>query len=468
MATVRSLAACIALLLVAAPVHAGGFATARFGGEHGHPTTDSPTAIYYNPAGLALGQGTRLFIESLLVYRSASYDRPPEAIDNITDTGQGTPTEAIGANAGEATLGNFLASPFLGAVTDFGVPNLGVGLAFFVPFGGQASWDRNEDWEGSEQYPGAVDGVQRWSTIEGEIRELFLSASAAYRLPEPRLSFGLAVNVIREEVNTVRARLPTGTDDLVGPDGRIVEGRSLVDTSNTTLSLGAGVIWEPLDQLWLGLSYQSQPGFGASTQQGTLTNKFGQVPVDSSEIDLRQDLPDIVRLGGRYRPTPRSEIRLSGDYTRWSVMDDQCLTDALNPNAECALDEDGGLTAESEGVIVNINRDWQDTFGVRGGGSYWPTPELEIAGGIAYDSNAVPDDTLDAALMDMNKLIGVLGARYQLGQVLLNLSYTHVYYFTRTVEPRDMPPPAPSRVPDGAGTYSQTIGLLNVGALVSF
>ena len=46
-------AAFLAPLALTASAQASGFGTARFGGEHGHPTTDNPTAIYYNPAGLA-------------------------------------------------------------------------------------------------------------------------------------------------------------------------------------------------------------------------------------------------------------------------------------------------------------------------------------------------------------------------------------------------------------------------------
>jgi len=34
--------------------HAGGFSTARFGGERGHAATDHVSAVYYSPAGLAL------------------------------------------------------------------------------------------------------------------------------------------------------------------------------------------------------------------------------------------------------------------------------------------------------------------------------------------------------------------------------------------------------------------------------
>ena len=52
-----------AAFLLAAQADASGLSTARFGGVHGHPTTSNPTAIYYNPAGIGLSDGTNIFVD---------------------------------------------------------------------------------------------------------------------------------------------------------------------------------------------------------------------------------------------------------------------------------------------------------------------------------------------------------------------------------------------------------------------
>ena len=66
-----ALGAGAALLAIAwsGSAHASGFASARFGGEHGHPTTDNATAIYYNPAGIALSKGTHIFVDATTALR---------------------------------------------------------------------------------------------------------------------------------------------------------------------------------------------------------------------------------------------------------------------------------------------------------------------------------------------------------------------------------------------------------------
>lgn len=471
------LAAAGASLLFVTEAAAGGFAVARFGGEQAHPANGHPTSIYFNPAGLSLESGTRIYVEGLFAYRNATYDRPEDAIDHVVNEGDaeaGTPADAVGANSGTAHLSNLLVAPFGAVVSDLGVKNLGVGLALYAPFGGQAKWDQNAAFEGSSEYPGAADGVQRWATIDGILQVLYVTAAASYTLPGPRLSFGVSANLVQSKVETVRARTLAGRDDLVGPNGAALEGRSLLDVSGTDIAFGAGVIWQPADDLWIGASYQSQPGLGEQRLSGELTNKFGSGTTDTSNVLLVQELPDVIRAGVRYRMSPL-ELRLQGDYTRWRVFENQCLV-ADMPDSNCALTPDGAITADASGVIVNVRRDYDDTFGVRAGASYDVSQQLEVGGSVAYDSNAVPDSTIDASLMDMDKIIANAGVGYQvLDRVRLNANLLHVIYFEREVaaRPRDsMGTPIgfepPSAAPDGAGTYQQSVTVLALGLDYAF
>lgn len=474
----RSIPIIVSLVLSAAalPARAGGFFTAHYAGEQGHVATDNPTAIYFNPAGLALGVGWRIYAEGILAWRTVEYRRPESAISNVVGdgAGAGTPDSGVAANSGKATLSNLAASPFLAVVTDLGVPNLGVGVGAYVPFGGQATWDKNDAFDDDEQYPGAVDGVQRWATIEGELRSLYTTLAGAYRLPGPRLSIGAGINFTVSNVYTVRARTPQGNDDLVNAAGDAAEGRSLIDVSGFALAASLGVNWEAMPGLWLAASYQSQPGFGNSTQSGTLTNKFGAGSTDPTDIRFEQELPDVYRLGARYRPNDRIELRLAGDLQRWSVFENQCLLDGeADPGAKCKLEEDGSPSEEGQPIIVNIPRQWKDTYGVRVGASYWLIPALEISGGVAFDSTAVPDKTIDASLLDQNKVFARAGVRWAAipDQLLLGLTVNNVFYFRREVEARedgDIGTISPSTVPDGAGTYKSNVLFFNLGAEYRF
>src|SRR3954469_22533555 len=88
------------VLSLAHDVEASGFASARFGGEHGNPTETNPTALYYNPAGIAFSEGTHLFIDGSLAIRHATWTHA-KSVHDVAE-----PAGAEGANFGKASLTN--------------------------------------------------------------------------------------------------------------------------------------------------------------------------------------------------------------------------------------------------------------------------------------------------------------------------------------------------------------------------
>ncbi|NUP11598.1 MAG: hypothetical protein HOW73_36595 [Polyangiaceae bacterium] len=464
------------LLLTASEAEASGFGTARFGGEHGHPTTDNPTALYYNPAGIAEDTPgfekkfwrVKIFADANLALRWASWSHANNPDSDIPE-----PEGASGANTGEATLFNAVAAPAAAATMQ--IENFAFGIGFFVPLGGSSSWSKNPDFEGSSEFPGPVDGVQRWHTIDGTIRSLYFTVGAAYDILD-RVSIGATLNIIRSEVFTVRAREVSGTNNIE------TEGRSLIDVGGWNASFGIGVIGEIApEKVWVGFSYQAQPGMGQMDMEGTLTNKLTTGEPSTERVRLLQELPDIYRLGVRARPVKDVEIRVFGDMTNWSTFKNQCIVPetVVDPesgeeiaNEQCDVEEDGSPTPGSLGPpIINIQRDWGPAFGLRAGGSYWVIPAVEVFVGAGYDSNAVPDRTLEPALTDFQKASVAGGARFQFGEIFgADVSYTHIFYVPRDTTGQSEFPDFenPTKSPDSGGRYTQTIGVINVNAMASF
>ncbi len=458
-----SLGAATALVTaLTVPARAGGFGTAQFGGAHGNAASDSLTSIFYNPAGLALGEGTRVYVEGLFAYRRADYARDPGAIDR---PGDGTPDgDGIAANSGAAKLRNQIVSPFAGAAIQLG-KSLTIAAGLYVPFGGQAKWSPVDKWKGNQQYPGALDGPQRWSATEGKQQAIFYTLAAAYATPDKKLTFGGGINVIQGAISLTRARNITGTDDLVNPDGSISEGRSLIEVSGITASVSLGLIARVSDEAIIGISYQSRPIPGGQDLDGTLTNRFGTSAPAVQDVQFRQDLPDSLRGAVEWQHK-KVALRASAEYTRWSAFKEQCLVDATMP-ASCQFLPSGALDTENggEGVLVNLPRNWLDNFAVSAGGSWWPSSALELSLNFKFDSNAIPDETLDPALMDSDKLVSMVGARWTKGKITVDLSLANVAYAKRTTAPRAVDPEAPGKNPDMAGTFQQSVNfaLLGIG-----
>lgn len=457
-------------LLASAPAIAGGFAVARFGGERGHAASDHITSIYYNPAGLALGDGIRIYAEGTLAFRSVDYSRDVNAIDN---PGTGTPDALIETNSGKNELRNWVASPFLGGAIEI-IDGLSFGAGFYVPYGGQAKWGQVDRFANNQQSPGALDGSQRWASIEGSQRAVYLTAALAWRSPGGRVAIGAGFNYIQNSLDLTRARNLDGSDDIVfgsgSAMGELSEGRSLLQVSGATPGASIGAMVHVTPCFRVGASYQSQPNFGQMELEGELTNRFGASTVfEPLPVKLEQELPDQVRIAAEWNAFHRGSLRFGVDYVRWSTFEDQCLIETTSGVGKCALNPDGSIDTANGGadVLVYIPRDWKDNFQLRAGGSYFPTDALELNGGLSFDSNAVPDETLETALIDANKVIGTIGTVYDMGMISIEGTLGGVYYQSRTTDPRpDVPVlQRPGRNPDMAGDYDQFVvyGLLGVG-----
>lgn len=472
------IATAAAILSTSGTADASGFAAARFGGERGNPTEFNPSALYYNPAGIGFSTGTNVMIDLNTAFRTAEVDRPSDVIDNQTpfpeDAAQNA--AALDANSGVGTLSNTIMSPMFGVTTDFGLDiPLRAGVAFYAPFGGQAVWDKNEDAD--PQFPGAVDGSQRWYSIDGTIRTLALTAGAAYQIEPLRLSVGLGANVYMNTIETLRARNSDGSDDLESA-GSLKEGRSLVSVTSTDYGLGVGVMWEAIrKKAYLGLSYQTRPNFSGDMElEGTMQTYLGAGAPNKSDVILTSSLPDILRLGFRMRPKFAYEFRLFGDYTRWSALEQQCLVDSSIDDIDraCQFNDDGSFAnpdADTGKVIQNLSRKWEDSFGVRAGASYWFNKALELQVGAGYDSNAIPDEALDAALMDADKFTATLGVHYEFTDwVALAITATNVFYAERdtTQASGNNDLVLPARQPGNQGVYTQNIFLLNSNLQLNF
>lgn len=438
------------LCLGARSAAASGFSVARFSGEHGHPTTDNPTALYFNPAALR-SQRFELFVDGLFGSRRVTYTRAPRPSDAADAPG------AEGANVGRATLANALASPSLWVALPLS-PRLSLAAGLFTPFGGPISWDERKSFVGSP-YPGPVDGVTRYHAIEGLSISTYGSLGASYALAGSGLRLGVALNGVYSRIEDVRAWSGGG-------NGVVGEGRSLLQVDGLAWSFGAGAFYEDEAKRWrLGLSYQSRPNVAGGIElAGRLVNDIGGP--SSADVDLHEDLPDVLRLGVAYRARPNLELRAFASWERWSAFERQCITDA---GRACDILPSGGQPNGGH-VLQNVPRNFHDGFEARLGASVWTSPGLELFSGLGVMSAAVPEQTLEASLPDFVGVTFSLGALGRVSDALsVGGSLSHIVSPPRDVRKSALQDYAlPSRLPDASGHYTQSISYADVNVRVRF
>ena len=498
--TATTLAALLGTTLWAGEAEASGVSTARFGGEHGHPTTSNATGIYYNPGAIALSKGTHIFVDGLIALRKVKYTRPDSAVNNqlgVDSQPNISLDYADGANNGEANLFNVAGAPFLGITSDFGTDFIYGGAAVYVPFGGGAKWSNNEAFRDDPDFGGAVDGVQRWHAIDGSLRSFYFTGAIAFKIKAAaNLTLGFSGSAIYSSIDTVRARNADGTDNLVSgndPDNfTLKEGRSWLQASGWQGGFAAGFTVQPVkDVFWIGGSYTSQPNVtGGMALRGTLTNVFTTGMVSPTDIEITQSYPDIVRLGFRVRPIEKLELRIFADYTRWSVFDKQCVMileldettgEPTNDDRSCEFDNpEAGLTDPSnfggpgDGVVdvtQHLPRFYKDAGGVRVGVGYWFIPELETYVGLGYDSSAIPVEMVEPTLFDMDKISVSIGALWQAHKhVAIGATVGQIIYLTLDTKGRNLlnEHASPTRQPSADGVYQQWLTLGNLYLDIGF
>jgi long-chain fatty acid transport protein len=438
---------CFALTcLWAGPAPASGFSVARFSGEHGHPTTDNPTALYFNPAALR-PKRLELFVDGLFGLRHVTYTRTQQPSDAADVPG------AEGANVGRASLDNLLASPSLWLALPIS-SRFSLAAGVFTPFGGPISWDKRAAFE-SAPYPGPLDGVTRFHAIEGLSITSYGSLGGSYAVGDSGLRLGLALNAVYTRIQDVRAWSGGG-------NGVAGEGRSLLDVDGLTWGVGLGAFYEDEAKRWrLGVSYQSRPSFaGGFKLRGKLSNNIGGP--SSAKVELHEDLPDIVRFGVAYQAQKNLELRAFGAWERWSAFSKQCVTQA---GAACEILPNGGQPNGGE-VLQNVPRNFRDAFEGRLGLSVWTSPAWELFSGLGVMTTAVPTATLEASLPDFFGVTFSLGARARVSDsVSVGGSLSHIVSPPRDAHSRFQAYALPSKLPDASGHYTQSVSYadLNVG-----
>ena len=402
---------------------AAGFATQTFGGEHGSVVETNPTALYYNPGALGFSSGSAIGLYGALALHGMSWSHNHQP-DEVSGTASSDQTDT-----GKAQLLNVFGGASLAGTTHL-TKNLVIAGGFFAPFFGISHWAKDNDFNGAKSFPQAYDGIQRWFGIDGKIEVLYFSLGAAYKLGP--LSIGATGNFISSTFANYQARNTAshGLPDMYN------EGRSYFDVQGYNGSFGIGAMLQAIpDQLFIGASYQAQPGLGEQKLDGDLYITPPTGVQTHTLVTLHQSLPDIIRVGARFHPKSIPwEFRLYGDYTRWSQLTHQCLTSKGSP---CDIDASTGaaIMGKTEGIVWgNVLRNWKDTVGVRLGASYYVSPTIETFAGAGYETAAVPDATMAPDVPDANNVTLAIGGRFALTDTLFfAASYTHIQYMDRDV-----------------------------------
>lgn len=424
------------------------------GGAFGTPAATNPTAVWWNPAGLAVHGGNRVLVEVAPTLGSVRIDRdnPNYGEINTDNLPPGFPTSYD--YSGQDRIGFVGVIPFVGVQTDLGIDNLGLGAAFYVPFARAGGLDD-------------PNGPNRFMVRDGAIRTLNVSLAAAYQLADV-ISFGVTGSVVRNQyrVDTDTAfyadlldggrlagfdddELQTFQDPYSEQPGYSVQ--SIFDLADTALTFGAGIYLTPSERVGISLAYQHGMRLD---NEGDLTLNFDCPPEydtiarASAEAigtcntsvsgtgTIGYRLPGRIQGGVAFRPTDKLRLEAMGAVVFWSVFTDYEIQPLVAPSAFVEAEGEGNRVVASQ--LASVFRPWardnrtSGWFGLDAKGAVGKV--LTLGGRVIYDRAAVPSSAVSANNYDADSLLfsGLVDIA-AIDRLSVALSFGHQAFARRTV-----------------------------------
>jgi|GEM_PF-590657 len=417
------IAALIAIPSQSFAVGSGGFENAVFSAKQmgqGASVTavaDEPATISYNPAGIN-------DLPGIQYQGSANFINLWTSIESKNTTGGSTQSSATTAIIPTSYL---TMNP--GKKWGFN-DRVAFGLGTDSPFGLANKYDSNHT---ATQYTGYKNWLKMYS----------VKPVVSFRLAD-WLSIGAGPVWYRVFNFGQIVKYPNvGLSPAVGattPDGQV-----RANLSGNAWGWHMGILAKPADKHKFGFYFRSPAlirlkGLAkgeniADSLGGTGTNgRF------ETGVHTKLHLPMNMTWGYEYKATKKTSVSTDFGFTRWSVFDN--LNVPVDPINGTSL---GGLSGFHDTLLNSLfntpgpgggaDKDYHNSFTWGWGVSHKATDKLTLRGGNYYYTTPVSGQHLTPAVPDSNRVIGALGAGYNItNNLVLDAAYTAIFFMNRGVD----------------------------------
>jgi long-chain fatty acid transport protein len=164
----------------------------------------------------------------------------------------------------------------------------------------------------------------------------------------------------------------------------------------------AGVYYEPIEKLSIGLSYRSQVNMNVNSGDATFTVPASlQSNFPNGKFTAKLPLPQVLTLGFGYKATDKLSLALDLNYVGWKAYDTLAFDYATNTTSL---------------VDTKSARNYKNTIAIRLGGQYKVTKNFTARLGIAYGMSPVQNGYVTPETPDANRINYTAGVGYAIGK----------------------------------------------------
>ncbi|MEG3081399.1 outer membrane protein transport protein [Halomonas sp. 5021] len=376
-----TLAVAVATAAFASQAQAGGYQINEqsvSGQGYGHAgrssNVEDATIVFGNPAGMSFLDraqisvgGTYLNVDSELSNVEANRTLDAGVAQGGAPTGNQIPVGSIpGGNEGDMVPGTAIPYAFYAhPVND----KLAFGFGVYAPFGSKTDYE--DDFQG------------RYFGDYTEVTVISAQPTVSYRFNDQwSVGAGITYNQVEGEL---RRQLPS--EATFNPNADI---DSRVDGEDEAWGYNLGVIYQPVPETTLGLTYRSKVDYELEGDFSA-TAPAGNV-VRSSAANLDLTTPETVNFSLTQQMTDRLKLMFGASWVRWSQFEEIRV-----------VDDQGGL-------ITNEEQNYSNAWAFATGGEYQLTPTLALRAGVTLDMTPTNDDDRSVRIPSDDRRIFSLGA----------------------------------------------------------
>jgi long-chain fatty acid transport protein len=402
---------------------------------------DDPSALFYNPAGIAFLKGTQVSLGSTTIYVPSTEFSGTAPLSGNAPLGVGS------ATVSEKAKSDIFIAPAFYATHSFEGAPVSIGLAVNAIYPLAKSWDNSSAFR-AEIMNIAVKPINFQPTVAYRFDDLNLSVAAG-------LDVAYAIVTLQRMAYAPNAAVPNSAYEL---------GSMGLDGTATDVGWNAGLKWKPLPSLSLGAAYRSEvelkikgdANFLATTPAGFdiigmttgATSPYSKARA-SSTVSSTIVLPSSLGLGVAWQPTDKLTLEVDAEWTGWSSM------------KKLEFQFDGPQFANFNGKPKPLN--WEDVWCYKVGGQYALTKNIDLRAGYMFDKNPVPDSTIGPVLPDADRHSFSVGQGFHNDRFSLDLAYMWTHFVERTTSNQDM-----TAMTGANGTYKSDVHLFGGSVTVKF
>ena len=339
---------------------------------------DDASAIYFNPAGIAQGQGLEFMIGASPII--PSFKVTPQV------PGFGNSAQVTGVT-------NVIPPPFI--YFTYGISDeWTVGIGVYSPYGLKVEW------------PEAWNPIGRTIITSADFKTYDITPTVAYKNGPFRI--GVGIQIVRATVQLQQDIGPLGDPNTYA--------HANLGAGSWGWGGNIGIQYEVIEKtLQLSAFYRSQVKLNFDGTAG-----FTNVPPQYSQTLVNQPvtttftLPNSAGFGIAWHPTP--ELVLDADFTYFSWQQFQAID----------------IKFQDPSLNEYRPKQWHHTWNYRIGAEYTLSEHVQLRGGVLYDPTPSPTDTLLPDIPDADRLNFCFGGTYRWGAFRIDGGFQYIMFFERT------------------------------------